>query len=41
MQGEDLKESEKFKGRKFAFISSSSAWTSENNPDTAMPRTCG
>ena len=41
MQGEDLKDSEEFKDRKFAFISSSSAWTSESDLDTAMPRTCG
>lgn len=37
----DLKASEEFKDRKFAFISSSSAWTSENDLDTAVPRTCG
>lgn len=41
MQGEDLKDSEEFKDRKFAFISSSSAWTRESDLDTAMPRTCG
>lgn len=35
------KSSEEFKDRKFAFISSSFAWTSENDLDTAIPRTCG